>query len=479
MSTGKRYFIILISLMLIAFGGFIPAPEGLSADGMHIVGIFLGCLLLWLTVAIDWPSILCVGALGLFPAIGYRTIFAASFGSSTIVFLMLTFLCTFTLSETPFLKRCAIGFITSRFARQGPWMFALSFFAAVIFIGCFMSPTVLFLIFIPILEEIFEMLNLDKGHKLGAMMMIGLAFCVSISSGMTPIAHVFSIMAIGFYEAATGHTIGYGQYIVFAVPVGLICVALLMAVFKYILRPDMTPLKNLNFSELEGQVKPMEAKERIILGIFALVVALWVLPSLVENTFPVLKVVNKWGPAFPPILGVVLYSIICFDGKPALNFAEGMKRGIPWSSVIMATGTLALGAAMTNPKIGLTKFLVSSLEPTLEGVAPWALVLLFTLWAALQTNLSSNMVTVTVVTAVSIPLTLATDGAVSAPAIVAIIGMMAAYAFATPPAMPHIAIAIGSGWTNTMQVLKYGLLFMSICVAVTVVIGYPIAAAIM
>ena len=50
----------------------------------------------------------------------------------------------------------------------------------------------------------------------------------------------------------------------------------------------------------------------------------------------------------PPMLGIILYSIISFDGKPLLNFAEGMKKGVQWSSIIMAAGTLAIGSAMTN-----------------------------------------------------------------------------------------------------------------------------------
>ena len=89
------------------------------------------------------------------------------------------------------------------------------------------------------------------------------------------------------------------------------------------------------------------------------------------------------------------------------------------------------------------------------------------------------MVTVTVVTTVAIPLIQATNGTVSCPAVVSIIGMMSAYAFATPPAMPHIAMAIGSGWVDTGTILKYGLLFMVISIATSVIIGYPIAAALM
>ena len=181
----------------------------------------------------------------------------------------------------------------------------------------------------------------------------------------------------------------------------------------------------------------------------------------------------------PPILGVVLYSVITFDKKPLLNFSEGMKKGVQWSSIIMCSGTLAIGSAMTNSQIGLTKYMVSSLTPVLKDVSPMLLIFVFTAWACIQTNFSSNMVTVTVVTTVAIPLVQAAGGLVSCPAIVSIIGMMSAYAFATPPAMPHIAMAIGSGWTDTGSMMKYGFIFMLVTTLITVFIGYPIASALM
>lgn len=65
-------------------------------------------------------------------------------------------------------------------------------------------------------------------------------------------------------------------------------------------------------------------------------------------------------------------------------------------------------------------------------------------WASIQTNVSSNMVTVTVVTAIAIPLCNATNGAVNTAVICALIGMIASYAYATPPAHPAVALAIGS-----------------------------------
>ena len=475
----KRNIYLVIGFMLIIFGRYIPLPDGMQPSGMNVVGIFAGVLILWLTVAIDWPSLLCIGALGLVPEIGFKPIFAASFGNETIIFLICTFMCTYALSETPFLNRCALSFITSPAAKKGPWQFVISFFAAVICIGCFVSPTVLFVVFLPIVEKINEILKLKRGDKIANMLMMGLAFCVSVSAGMTPIAHVFSIMAMGFYNTATGLSIGYGQYMAFAVPVGILSTAFLVLIFRFILNPDMSEIKDIDISILKKELKPMDKKEKMILLVFCFIVILWVLPSLLKDVVPAVMKISKLGTAFPPILGVIIYSVITFDKKPLLNFNEGMKKGVQWSSIIMCAGTLAIGSAMTNKSIGLTHYIIGALSPILKDVSPIFLIIIFTAWACIQTNFSSNMVTVTVVTTVAVPLIQAANGTVSCPAVVSIIGMMSAYAFATPPAMPHVAMAIGSGWTDTGSMMKHGFIFMFVTILITVFIGYPIAAALM
>lgn len=475
----KRNLYIGTALILIILGRYIPAPMGMSQEGMTVIGIFTGSLLLWLTVAIDWPSLLCITAIGMMPVIGFKSILQSSFGNETFAFLMCTFMCTYVLSETPFLKRCALYFITSPIAERGPWLFVISFLTAIIFIGCFVSPTVLFVVFLPILEKINEILGLKKGGKVGSMLMIGLAFAVSVSSGMTPIAHVFSIMALGFYNTATGLSISYSDYMAFAIPVGIISMVFLLLIFRFILNPDMSELKNIDVSLLKKELTPMDKKEKTILLIFCMIVALWVLPSLLKDIFPFVTKISKMGTAMPPLLGVIIYSIISFDGKPLLNFTEGMKKGVQWSSIIMAAGTLAIGSAMTNSHVGLSDYLVKTLSPILQNTNPTLLVLAFTVWACIQTNFSSNMVTVTVVTTVAIPLLQAAGDTVSAPAVVSLIGMMASYAFATPPAMPHIAMAIGSEWTDAKSIMKYGFIFMFISTVITVLVGYPIAATLM
>ena len=217
----KKVIYTIISLIIVIGFRFMPAPEGLSADAMQVVGVFIGVLILWITIGIDWPSLLCIAALGFVPSLGVNEVLRSSFGNATFAFLLFTFMCTYALSQTSVVKRIAVAFVTSNIAKKGPWQMATAFLSSVLIVGLFMSPTVLFFIMLPILEEIYAVLKLEKGDKFARILMIGLVTCTSLSSGMTPIAHVFPVLAIGVFETATGTIISYSSYMAFAIPCGM------------------------------------------------------------------------------------------------------------------------------------------------------------------------------------------------------------------------------------------------------------------
>src|SRR5699024_11595083 len=110
---------------------------------MQVVGIFLGTLLLWIFVGIDWPSLLCLVALTFVPALTPADVLASSFGNETFAFLLFTFMLTYALAQTSIIKRIALAFVTSKWAQKGGWQLTLLFLLSVLLMGLFISPTVL------------------------------------------------------------------------------------------------------------------------------------------------------------------------------------------------------------------------------------------------------------------------------------------------------------------------------------------------
>lgn len=474
-----RAWLITISFLFILFFRYLPAPEGLGPSAMQVIGTFIGVLILWMTISIDWPSLLAIAAIAFVPEMNINQILSSSIGSSTFAFLMFTFMCTYTLGQTTFIRRMALAFLDTKLASHSYWSFMVLYFLSVLFLGAFISPTVLVVILIPLSEQIFEILGLSKGSKTANMMMMGMVFTSGIAAGMTPIAHVFPLMALSFFQNATGQAISYLSYLLTGIPVALLTILSMLLLFRWVLNPNKEEIQNRDISHLKQALPPLSKREKYIIAIFFMVVSLWILPDLIKPIFPnIATFISHYGTAMPPLLGVVLMSIITTDGQPLLDFKKAMSNGIPWASLIMVAGTLTIASALTNEAIGITNWISAQMTPLTQSLSPLALIFLFLLWASVQTNLSSNMVTVTVVTSIALPLT-TPMASIHTAALTALVGMMASYAFATPPAMATIVFAIGSGWTNTKDMAKYGLILMLCATLIATFVGYPIASYLM
>lgn len=66
---GKRsivYYIHIVVFILITFGfGYLPPFAQISEVGMRVLGAFLGAVYGWLFIALDWPSLIALLALGI------------------------------------------------------------------------------------------------------------------------------------------------------------------------------------------------------------------------------------------------------------------------------------------------------------------------------------------------------------------------------------------------------------------------------
>ncbi len=466
-----RSIIIPLSLILCFVGQFIPETNGLSSEAFGVIFIFIGVLILWLTIGIDRPSLLCLFALGFIDSFGFNKVLSSSLGNSTFAFLLFTFICTYALSKTSLIKRIALTFINLKIAQKNSYLFIFFFLLGTLFLGLFISPSVLFVVLLPILNEIIAQLKLEKRDKVAKILMLGLGFTVSISSGMTPIAHVFPILAIN----AANLEVSTFEYIALAFPTGLVLFLLMYLLLIVCIRPKKDGLNFENVAKLKETTQKLDKKDIITLIIFILVLFLWIVPSLFEFIYyPIYEAFNKYGTIMPPLLGTILLCIIRVDKKPLISVEDAFKNGVPWGSLIMCAATLALGEAIKNEDIGLITYLQSTLGNSLVSLPALVLLIIFTLRAAVQTNLSSNMVTATLVATVASTILTSTFSTLNLEATICIIGMIASFAFATPPSMPHIAIISASESTSTKEVFIYGSILMVISVIISLLISYPI-----
>lgn len=438
----KRYVFLALGLCAL----FLPAVFSLGATG-QMLGIFAGSIWLWITCPIEIGSIACLAALCLLPGVKSASVFSASFGSATIMFLLFSFLLTYALSSTGVLRRVAVWFVDNRFAKKNTRLFIGAYFLSMLVIGSFMAPTTVFILYFGLVREIFDLLGLEKGDPLAKRLMVGTGFFASVSCAMTPIAHTFPLMAMGYYEAAAGETISYISYLKYGLPIGLI-----LSVCAYFLLSSGIR-KEYDFSTVSFERTSWSRKEVFSVVVFVAVVFCWLAVGIWPSVFASL---NALGTAWPAMVGCIVLAVFgCLDVK------EGFSKGVSWSSILLCAATLAMGSFLTKDEFGIMPAVSAFMEARLGGVNALLVIVVF---AVVMTNLISNIVTTTVSFNLFVPMLM--GAALLAPDKATIaIGICASLAYALPSSIAHIALAGSSGWATSKDMLRYGIVMIVVSIA--------------
>ncbi len=481
MKDTKKIIFTIIGALLMLCGGFLPPMFGLSQLGMQVVCIFVGTILLWMFVSVTWPSLLCIVALILTPLYKYSTALNGSMGGWITSFVLFSSMVTYALRQTGFLRRVAVWFVTRPFAKKNPWLFVGLLFLAPLFIGSFMSPIPAFVVCLPIAEQIFAELKYEKGDRFPQVTVLGILFFASLSTAATPIAHTVTTMALSLFEKDTGAPVDFVKYTIFGVVSCLVIFFVAMVLTKFVCGLETERLQNLDSSVLNQDVAPMDAREKATLGVFIVVVAMWLLPGIISPVLPgVASAINSLGTPTPAIIGTIVLCVWEIEGKPLMNFNETVSKGVPWGAVFMVAATSILGSALTNEEAGVTTVVSDALSPLIGNMNPILFVLVVAVATVVITNFASNTVTVTLMYSISLPLVYGgAIAGVNPAALTCVIGASACVACATPPSTAHAAIAAGTGWLKTDTMLRFGLLWSVTAAVLFAVVGYPIAAAIM
>lgn len=142
---------------------------------------------------------------------------------------------------------------------------------------------------------------------------------------------------------------------------------------------------------------------------------------------------------------------------------------------MMIVAILALGEAIGDPLSGIPQILTSSLGSLVDGMPLSFFLFVNFMWVTLQTNVLSNLISMTVVYNIMAPI--AANNDMCNPAALGVtIAAASHYAFALPSATIATALVVGSGWVPVKYLIKYGVLLIVPMVLMFTFLYYPLAA---
>lgn len=477
------YIKSIIGLAIMLLFGYIPAPAPMTQLGMVVLGQFIGLIFLWTFVDMVWPTFAGIVFFGFIAKQVYPGSFALSgvyeagqqsIGSWVIVIVIGLLLLNEVLSETGIVRRIAFWFLTRKAARKSPWGFTFMFLLAVFVIGCFLDVSIAQIFMLAIAKEVFAVVGMDKDDKWTKVITIGLSFTAIITFAITPICHTLSILFMGIYGAIAQTSINWLSFMLIAIPIGIIIWLGMLAFMRFIVKPDMKKLENIDFAKIEA-VRPgkWNSREKVTVVLTAILIISWVLPGFLSVLAPAAAITGWFNmiTLLTPLLAVIaIMAIIRIDGRPLLDIPAAAGK-MHWMLIFFLAGIMMIASAMGEASTGIPDWTLATIGPMVQGMSPYAVVTFLAIASAILTNVANNVPVGIVFITIGVPLSLQMGINPFITAVAITVGSN--FAYCIPPAFVPIGICYADPFGGAKYTFRWGVAALVIsCIACCLI--YPL-----
>jgi sodium-dependent dicarboxylate transporter 2/3/5 len=310
--------------------------------------------------------------------------------------------------------------------------------------------------------------DLPTANSFMLMLTWGSSIAVGTIIGTPP-----NVIGVGLIRQATGVNVNFVQWAGFAMPI-----TILMLVIAWLwLKPRKQDEDKFNSEEAHtfgreelAKLGPLKGSERNTIIAFAVAIALWLLPGIVEyaagSGTPTSKLWNERLPeAVAALLGAaVLFLLPCSDtpARRAMTWKSATK--IEWGTILLFAGGLALGKAAFDS--GLAKLVGESTAQALGANDVWTITALVTALAIILSELASNTASANVMVPVAIAIAQGAGVNPIPAALGAVIGSN--LGFMLPISTAPNAVVYSTGLVPSTVMMRKGLVFDIVGFLVTV-----------
>lgn len=390
---------IAITGAMLAHGGWLAEPLGLTRPAEITLGIVVVAAALWLTEAVPlFVTSLVVLALELIwlaPVLPTPnpTLFLNAFFSDVTLLFLGGFVLGTAIGRTQ-LDRYISRAILRR-AGRSPTRVVLAMMVATSVLGVWMSNTAACALMLGPAGAMLARVPAGDGFR--KALLLGIAFSANLGGLATPVSSPPNAIVMRYLDAE-GIAPSFGEWMALAVPLLVVLQLILLA---YLGRRFPSELTAIELDEDGPQ--PFGGPQALVLVVFVLTVAGWVFADHLSLTTGT----------------VALLPVVVFFGSNLLRTPD--LRGMPWDVILLIGGGLALGAAVDQSGLGAW---AGAHLPT-HGLSPFLVLGVVAVFAALVSSVMSNTAAINLLA----PIMMGFDGIAHAPLLMVV-------AFACTMSMP-------------------------------------------
>jgi len=395
----------------------------------------------WMSEAID-PAFTALLPLGLLPVLGIldaRQV-AQSVGNELILLLMGGFMLSRALEGSGAHRRLAYAMVRAAGGRSGRGL-VFGFVLATGLISMWISNTATTLIMLPVAYAVIEHY---RDPRLATPLVLAIAYAASIGGLGTPIGTPPNLVFMQQYQQATGNAYDFSDWMRVGVPVLLI----MLPILAFGLSRN---LKHSPAAELP-EMGAWSSAEKRVLSLFGLTALAWMTRTGPFGGWSGWLDLPGANDASVALLAVAAMAMIPSgrNDKQALLTWEAAVR-IPWGALILFAGGIALATAFQES--GISDAISNSLVSA-NHLPVFAMMVIIIACVVLLSEIASNTATAVLLMPI---LAAAAKGLNIEPALLMLPAAMAAsIGFMLPVATAPNAIAYGSGFVTSKDMLREG-----------------------
>jgi len=426
---------VMVSLLMMQFGW---AKEGAMAAGLTLL-----CALWWVFEPIPIPATSMI-PLGVFPLLGILDgkQVAQAYGDPLILLLMGGAMLSKAMEKSGAHRRLAL-YMVNLFGGHDQRRLIFGFMVASALLSMWVSNTATTLMLLPVAYAVLESADSPAvASKLAVPLFLGIAYSASIGGLGTPIGSPPNVIFLKIYAEATGSGIGFGQWMLWAIPVVLLMIP---AAGLWITR-------NLDRGEALSipKVGDWRTEESRVLFIFGLTALAWITLREPFGGWSLLFGLPSANYAAVALTSVVLMFVLPNGHGGKLLDWESAST-IHWGVLLLFAGGIAIAKAFAVTGIS------EAIGDSLSGVTRLsiiAIVAIVALSVTFLTEITSNTATTTLLMPI---LAAAALGAGIEPALLMLpAALSASCAFMLPVATAPNAIVFGTGRIRVEQMVREG-----------------------
>ena len=468
---------------------FALLPLNLERNQHTLAAVLLGVIILWICEPVPIPvggliGVAAVVILGVAPAGDVL----APFGSTTIFTFIGAFILAAAMLKHGIAQRLALAVLSLPGVGRSTYRIIIAFGVITCILSAFVSNTATVAMLMPtalgILAVIAEMMQ-DRGVvkanfdplrlRVGAALLLMLAYGASVGGLLTPVGSPPNLIGRGLIEEATGTRISFAQWMAIAFPVCLAMFIVLTIVMILLNRPEIRQIEGVEeyVRQHREEQGPMSRAEKNTLVAFGFTVTLWLLPAVVSlvggtESDAYIFVDDRLDEGIVAVLGASLLFILPTNWKKreaTLTWSDAAK--IDWGTILLFGTGIIFGSLLAET--GLAETIGTGASENLNITNVVTITVFSAVLAVLISETTSNTASAAVIVPIVIPLCQAMGVDPFVPAMAATFA--ASFGFMLPVSTPQNAIVYGTGAVPITRMIRTGIFFdiLGVILIVTIV----------